>query len=210
MIKAVLFDVDGVLIDSFESNLGFFQNVFRQAGYKRLPSRTWYAKSFHLTMTHTIAAFAGEVSLAELQRLYDLGNKLYSQREKFTLIPYSTGVLKKLSKLYRLGVVTNRQKTGLADYFTAAHTKQYFTVGIHRELVQNPKPHPEPLLLACKYLRIKPFEAVYVGDVHTDVAAARAAGMPIIAFSKKRSLGADRRTVDFRKLPQLIAEIDKM
>lgn len=48
--------------------------------------------------------------------------------------------------------------------------------------VQNPKPHPEPLLKVLEYYGISPQEALFVGDSEVDMQAAQAAGVPFIAY----------------------------
>jgi beta-phosphoglucomutase-like phosphatase (HAD superfamily) len=53
MIKAVLFDVDGVLIDSFEANLKFFQRLISKAGYTP-PTREEYQVAFSMNLRSAI------------------------------------------------------------------------------------------------------------------------------------------------------------
>ena len=58
----------------------------------------------------------------------------------------------------------------------------YFNVIITQELTEKHKPNPEPLLLACQKLNIKPEEAVYVGDRIIDFETAKNAGMDFIGI----------------------------
>ena len=58
----------------------------------------------------------------------------------------------------------------------------YFDTIVTQELTKNHKPEPEPLLLACKKLEIKPAEAVYVGDRLIDFETAKNAGMDFIGI----------------------------
>lgn len=53
MIKAIIFDVDGVLFDSFEANFKFYEDLFNKAGYIP-PTRKEYPKLFHLPMMDVI------------------------------------------------------------------------------------------------------------------------------------------------------------
>lgn len=53
MIKAVIFDIDGVLVDSYEANFQFYTKLFKTAGYTG-PSRKDYSYLFHLTMKDLI------------------------------------------------------------------------------------------------------------------------------------------------------------
>jgi HAD superfamily hydrolase (TIGR01509 family) len=56
--------------------------------------------------------------------------------------------------------------------------------------VDRPKPHPDPLIKILEHFRIDPYHSIYVGDSKLDEIAAKAAGMPFVAY-KNRSLSAD-------------------
>jgi len=62
------------------------------------------------------------------------------------------------------------------------HLVDYFEAIITQESTEKHKPNPEPLLLACKKLKIKPAEAVYVGDRIIDFETAQNAGMDFIGI----------------------------
>ena len=79
------------------------------------------------------------------------------------------------------GVVTNKP-----FFYTEPLLKQMpFPVAPHTVVcpdhVTHRKPHPEPMLLACKQLDCKPFEAIYLGDHRRDIEAAQNASMKTIA-----------------------------
>ncbi len=110
-----------------------------------------------------------------------------------------------LSERYKLGIVTSRNSQGLTKrYFPFAHTEKYFPVRVTVEDVTHHKPHPEPLLLAAKRLRLKPSECVYTGDSHTDIDAGHSAGMKTILYGGRRHGKADAHTKTFKKLPDII------
>ncbi len=205
MIKAVIFDIDGVLIDSFESNLKFFQDIFKTAGYK-VPTKSDYKKCFHLSMVHTIKAMAKTDDAKELKRIEKIAHKTARHPELFKLPEHSDKVIEKLSKKYKLALVTSRIKIGVDSYLNFSKTKKYFKTVVHFGHYKNPKPHPEPLLVAAKKLKVLPSEAVYIGDSLTDIQAAKAAGMKIILYSKKKLPGADFRTSRFKDLTGLITK----
>jgi phosphoglycolate phosphatase-like HAD superfamily hydrolase len=62
---------------------------------------------------------------------------------------------------------------GLASYFTCVMTASK---------VQNPKPHPESLLKVLAHYGLSPAEALFVGDSDVDRQAAKAAGVPFVAY----------------------------
>ncbi len=72
MIHAILFDVDGVLLDSLEANWRFFQDLMRAAGHPA-PTRDTYTSMFHLSMKEVIVALTKPAEGEEVNRIWDLG-----------------------------------------------------------------------------------------------------------------------------------------
>lgn len=208
MLKAIIFDIDGVLIDSFNSNLKYFQDVFREAGYK-IPTKKQYKNLFHLTVEDLIKHFIKDADKKEFKRILKIAYKLDRSAEKFKLAKNSAEIIKKLSKKYRLALVTGRVKKGVDSYLNFSKTKNYFKVKVCFEDYKRSKPHPEPLLIAAKKLKINPSEAVYVGDSLTDMQAAKAAGMKIILYSKKKLKGMNYKVASFKKLLKLVEKLGK-
>ena len=207
MIKAVLFDVDGVLLDSFEAGLLFLQDILAHMGHKK-PSRNEFRKVFHLPLPLALKHIAKAELTEELERLHEIVQKVPYHSELLSEPPYAKEVLKTLQKNYKLGIVTSRHKSGLTKrYFHFAHTKKYFSVCITVEDVKHHKPHPEPLLLAAKWLKVRPSECVYVGDSHTDIEAGRDAGMKTILYGGKKNPGSSASTRTFRKIPSIIGKL---
>lgn len=82
--------------------------------------------------------------------------------------------------------------------------KPSFETVVYYEDTENHKPDPEPLLLACQRMEVVPDEAVYVGDAVTDVQAAAASGMKMIAYSKGKLPGASVWTDSFKRIVCLV------
>lgn len=208
-LKAVIFDVDGVLLDSFEANLKFFQDLLKKAGYAQ-PTREEYSKMMHMSMKSVIKYFSKSDSEEELQRIFDMG--------RFREVEYPMHLLKmpegaektihELSKKYVLGIVSSRVKGSIFEAPAMVKLKDYFKVVVTYEDTVNHKPHPEPLFLALKKLNIKPQEAVYVGDTESDLQAAKAAGMKIIMYSKEEFPSADACTSNFSDISNIVAKLN--
>jgi phosphoglycolate phosphatase-like HAD superfamily hydrolase len=208
MIKAVIFDVDGVLLDSFEAGLKFFQDLLIASGYEP-HTREEHSKLFHLTMKETIRHLTKSESEEEINKIWEMG--------KIRAVPYPLHLLKMpkdsektvigLSKKYFLAIVTSRVKTSIYEFPKLAALEKYFKATISYQDTVNHKPHPEPLLLAASRLGVEPDECVYVGDLENDLTAARNAGMKFILYSKKKLKGADACTSSFKALPELINKL---
>lgn len=144
----------------------------------------------------------------ELERLHELMKEVPYRFDLLSEPPHTKEVLRELSKKYKLGIITSRNRDGLSKrYFPFSRTKKYFSVLVTVEDIKHHKPHPEPLLFAAKRLKLKPSECVYVGDSCTDVEAGKAAGMKTILYGGKKHAGADARTKTFAKLSETVAKL---
>ncbi|HVZ12386.1 MAG TPA: HAD family hydrolase [Patescibacteria group bacterium] len=205
MIKAVIFDVDGVLIDSFEANLRFFENLMVKAGYPK-PKREEFHELFHLSMMDTIKALTKLNSEEELRKIWNMG-KSREVNYPVDLLATPEGMEKTildLNKNYTLGIVSNRVKESVYEAPRLAKLKDHFKSTITYEDTINHKPNPEPLLLAASELDIEPRSIVYVGDAENDLIAGKAAGMKVIAYSPNKYKNTDAQALLFTDLPAII------
>ena len=72
MIKAVIFDVDGVLVNSFEANLKYHQDMLVKAGYK-CPTREEYLNVFHMTTENVIRILTKSKDENEIKKIWQMG-----------------------------------------------------------------------------------------------------------------------------------------
>ncbi|HEY8999322.1 MAG TPA: HAD-IA family hydrolase [Candidatus Saccharimonadales bacterium] len=206
-LRAVIFDVDGVLVDSHEANDIFYERLLVAAGYPK-PTREELHGCFHLTMRDVITKLTGADG-DEVERIWQLGQsgELYP-KEALQFPPSLLKVLRELRKHYRLAIVTGRIRTGVQIIFSRQPIGGLFEVVVTAQDYENPKPHPEPLLLALKLLQLKPREAVYIGDSHTDIEAAREAGMPSIHLAPRKHEDANVGITDFAQIPGAVRKVE--
>jgi beta-phosphoglucomutase-like phosphatase (HAD superfamily) len=210
MIKAVLFDVDGVLLDSFEANRKFLNDYRAMKGMVPLTADEFVAmKGFHLPFRETIRQTFGIETLEGALELIEHGREqgiVYAT----DLVGVPEGIheaLKSLQKKYILGIVSSRRAITVETIPLLKTLMPYFQTAVFVEDVKNTKPHPEPLLLAAERLSVKPEECVYVGDAETDMHAAEAAGMAMITFADDVKGNASISTMAFHELPELIEKL---
>jgi pyrophosphatase PpaX len=207
MIRAVIFDVDGVLLDSFEGNLKFFGDLLEHVGYPA-PTREEYAVMMHLSMWDVIRERTGLTDDGKIREICDIGKR----RE----IPYPLDLLRvpddirsaigTLDERYLLGVVTSRIRSSVYEAPKLAELEEYFKVTVSFEDTEEHKPSPAPLFLAAELLGVSPEESVYVGDTESDVIAARAAGMKVVLYSESDRFGADAFVSVLSDIPAAILE----
>jgi HAD superfamily hydrolase (TIGR01662 family) len=210
MLKAVLFDVDGVLVDSKKANVDLFQSLLIKAGYPK-PSEDKILKCFHMSLWQTLEELTGTKDSDEIHRVREIikDSEFRASRDVnlFEFPIKLEEILQELHQKYRLGIVTNRMRIGVDDIFNLREIQHLFDAVITVEKYKNPKPHPEPLLVAIKELEISADEAIYIGDSDTDVEAARLAGMRCIHLSLKKHDDASAGVKEFAELISVIESL---
>jgi phosphoglycolate phosphatase len=205
MIKAVLFDVDGVLIDTLEGNRKTFNRVFEKFGRK--PMNTGEYKNFYFVPAKNIYAhFFPEKNEKEIDEMVEYGVSIAPEFFKYDkTYPHVVETLENLKKRSKLGIVTSRVTPLILEFFRII---KYFDTIICLPDVKNHKPHPEPILLALKRLKVRPEEAVYVGDALSDFQAGKAAGVKVIIYRNPEVKG-DYNITDFREIPGIIERLNQ-
>jgi HAD superfamily hydrolase (TIGR01509 family) len=182
-IRAVIYDCDGVMFDSFDANLAFYDRIMAALGRPPLDQRnTGQMRVLHTYANREVLAhlcpdpeeFAAAVSVAAAIDYRDLV-PLLRMEEGFR------ETLEHLAPRLHLAVCTNRS-TSMETVLETFDLARYFGCVMTASRVRNPKPHPEPLLRVLEHYGIAPAEALFVGDSEVDHRAAAAAGIPFIAY----------------------------
>ena len=183
-VQAVLFDLDGTLIDS-APDLGAAVDKMRVArGMSSLPL------SHYRPM-----AGAGARGMIGLAFGWTPEHPDYEQLKEEFFVNYEScmtertfafeGVVQLIDRLVQLkmpwGVVTNKSKRFTEPLTQAMPLFASATVVISGDTTPHAKPHPAPLLEAAKRLGIDPAACVYVGDDERDIVAGHAAQMKTVA-----------------------------
>lgn len=183
MTAAVFFDLDGTLADTAPDLAGALNALLERHGkptvaYEKVRNLAAYGAQRLLREGFAISADdPGYVALRdEYLNLYGESVCRHSK-----LFPGVAEVLATLNERnIPWGVVTNKharftlpllEKLGLAGHLACT---------ISGDSCANAKPHPEPLLLAARTLKVDPRDCLFVGDTINDLKAADAAGMRVL------------------------------
>lgn len=181
--KVVIYDCDGVMFDSFEANFAFYERILSR--FDKLPLDRNDAETMRVLHTYANVdvmayLFAGDDRRAEAQAF--AGTIDYRELVPFMLMEEGfRETLNALQPQVELAVCTNRT-TSMDLVLESFDLSRYFGCVMTAARVENPKPHPEPLLKVLEHYRIAPGEALFVGDSDVDRQAAEAAGVPFIAY----------------------------
>lgn len=188
-IRAVLFDMNGIIIDD---------EHIHEAAYKRT------VETFGINLDHEsyLVCCAGKTDkegYESIGRKYQKSlpiNQLLDQKAKeyLSLFPIQKcvypGILEcidRLSKNYTLGLTSSSIKWEVELITKEFKIADKFKVTITGDDVKNSKPDPEPYLLTCKLLNVKPAETVVIEDSASGIKSAISAGCKCIGITTTHS-----------------------
>jgi phosphoglycolate phosphatase len=183
-VRAVLFDLDGTLADTAPDLAGAINRMRIRRGHVPLAverlrpvasagARGMLAVGLDVHPTQADYESLRDEFLGEYQSALNVDSRLFDG------VPDLLDALDACGMPW--GVVTNKAMRFTAPVMSALGLSGRAAVVIAGDTTPHSKPHPEPLLEACRRLQLAPARAVYVGDDLRDVQAARAAGMPVVA-----------------------------
>ncbi|MBI2570574.1 MAG: HAD family hydrolase [Candidatus Schekmanbacteria bacterium] len=190
-IRAVLFDMDGVLIDSFAAWLRVMNKALRffSAVPAALAPET-YAASWSQGAEQDVATYFPGRSVGEVRAFYR--QELRCHLAAIRVLPGAAETLRALrARELRLACVTNTESDLAEEILDRSGLLGALSLVVGPDRGGGEKPSPTPLLWACEVLAVSPAHAVMVGDSELDVAAARAARMPVIGVAAQGTLAAD-------------------
>ena len=176
MIKAVLFDFDGTLVNTNPLIIRSFRETFAAL----LPDRKLSDEDILDCIGPTLHE-TGTVYLPDdPQSFVDHYRKLNVAYHDSMILPYP-GITEMLDALKTQGisivVVSSKKRDMVMRGIEVMGMNDYFDWVFGGDDVKNPKPHPEVVELALSSLGIKPEEAIMVGDNFHDIHAAQNAGV---------------------------------
>ena len=196
-LKGIIFDCDGVLFDSRDVNIKYYNMIKDALGLPPMNKEEEEYVHMH-SVIESLCFIVPE----------ELHSKLSEARQNITyktLIPYmqmEDGLFPLLQFLKKKKIVcavfTNRTTTMqlVLEYFNLVH---YFDCVISASSVACSKPHPEGIFKILKRFHLSPRDVVFIGDSELDQKAASLAKMRFWSF-KNQDLRADMYIPDFNTL----------
>lgn len=186
MLKALLLDLDGTLVDTPQAIVDVTQSTLAALG--RPPADEQAIRDgIGLPLPVALAQLlgTGPIAAADAVEIYRvLWRAQVTPRLSRLVYPQVHAGLRELRALgLRLAVVTGKAQEGADSTVDGAGFRPYLEVVLGYTSVPNPKPAPDLALEAARRLALAPAEAVVVGDATHDLEMARAAGMRSIAVT---------------------------
>lgn len=197
MITAIIFDLEGVIIDSErkvweQEATEFLRNhghVYNRDEVKHLLMGKTLEEGIVILQQHH--GFTGNVKVLAQERR-DIATRLF--KEEVTFIPGFQDFYKNISKKYKIAIATSLERPFLEAIDAYLHLTTLFNNHVYSiaDIGYISKPNPDIFLYAAKQLRVEPKNCMVIEDSPHGVEAAKRAGMKCIALTT--SVGRDKLT----------------
>lgn len=199
--EAVLFDLDGTLIDSVPDLALAVDQMLEQlelapAGLEQV--RLWVGNGAQMLVRRALVN-AGQYTHEEIDEALEgkalaIFKSCYGKVESKASKLYPN-VIEALTRLQqaevKMALVTNKPIEFTRPLLTHFGLAEFFSVVFGGECLAEKKPHPLPLLTAAQRLGVEPERCVMVGDSINDIAAAKAAAIKVVAVDYGYHQGVD-------------------
>jgi phosphoglycolate phosphatase len=182
-LSCVLFDLDGTLVDTAPDLISCLNQALNIHGFDAVAAET----------IKPLISYGAAAMINESQPLCD--DQLKAEILETMLTQYQnniaehtvffTGMADTLDAIeaqgLKWGVVTNKRERFTNPLMVALKLTDRAACIVSGDTTANPKPHPEPMLAACKQAEVSPQECVYIGDALHDIIAGKNAQMKTLA-----------------------------
>ncbi len=181
MIKAVVFDWDGTLVDNMRLHFISFRKAFK--GIAVLKPMDLYLREGmkSIDITHDLARGAGE---REIQDAWKNKVRIYGELSRgLGMLPEARGLITRLrGEGLKVGLATGTKRDSLNITMSRKEAGMFDCI-VTGDDVRRAKPNPEPYLKCLRGLGVSPGESVAVENAPLGIRAAKSAGMTCIAIT---------------------------
>ena len=191
MVGGVIFDLDGVLIDS---------EALQYKAYSEVLSRFGISVSLEEYAAHWIAAGRGPEYVIRTHGLQMHPDELRAMkhpvyhdilRREVTLMPGATAALLRLQPHFPLALATNSNRQDVSFVLDHFDLRRFFTAIVTREDYRRAKPQPDAFVAAAARLGVAPDACVVIEDAQRGVLAACRAGAAVVAVPHRLTRDSD-------------------
>lgn len=185
MIKGILFDIDGTLLDSNDAHAKSWADSLKEFGFDVRYEDV--RRKIGMGTDNLLPALVGIEKESELgESLAKRRDEIFKEKYFHLLKPFPRArelVIRFERAGYKLVVATSASKADLKGLLQRAKVDDLFEEKTNSDDVENSKPDPDIILAALKKIEVEPHEAVMIGDTPYDISAAAKAGVNTIGFT---------------------------
>ena len=201
MIKAIIYDVDGTMVDS--------EPLHVEAWDKALQLFSYHLSDLSPTLQATMAGKKPAAIAKEMvEDLHlDIDSELLLKKKTNifmnlikTELQGMPGIVNSVKRLkekgYKLGIGTSLNKEYVRIVLDRLHLPGYFDAIVTGDEIKNGKPHPDTFLVTVKKLGFKPEECLVIEDATSGIKSAKAAGCLCVAIENPNAVPQDTSLAD--------------
>ena len=179
--RALLFDLDGTLVDTWEANYRSYRDSLAEIGRACTPSA--FAPCFGKHWRDFLPELAGSTDEALLKRLHRRKQELYPGHFPLVTVNHQLVSLLRASRgTWGIGLVTTASRANTTAMLAHLGLDDAFDRIVTGDDVRNPKPDPEGYRRCLDELGAQPAKSLAFEDSPTGIAAARSAGIQVLAI----------------------------
>jgi beta-phosphoglucomutase len=187
MTKAVLWDLDGVLVDTAPFHFQAWQELFRSVGKGFADGD--FRRTFGLRNDAILRDILGELAPAEEARLARRKEELYRAKAdgRVRAMPGAIDLLRRLKQEgWKTAIVSSAPRENVRVLLRSLGLEEMFEAVVAEEDAPRGKPDPQGFLLAAEKLGVAPAECVVIEDAPGGLEAAKSGGMRCIGVTTSR------------------------
>ena len=182
-VKAILFDMDGVLVDSFDVWFNVVNDTLKFFGRKESTLQQFKQEFGHSVEIDMETHYKG---LKKNNILKTYGTFFKKRINGVKLMPQAKTTLAKIkTKKIKIALITNSTRKITDMTLEKLKLKKYFDAVVTMDEVKHGKPAPDMVLSACKMLKVKKENVILVGDSINDILASRNAGIISVGYKRE-------------------------
>lgn len=198
-LKAVIFDMDGVLVDSEPLHAKSFVIAMKEFGVDITTEYNYrFIGSTALSMCEAVIdEFHLSITPEEILAANDIAIRKLVKEEGYTPIPYTKDLIKDLHKhKIKLAIASSSSEEQIQEVTKALGIHKYFHKFISGTNLEHSKPAPDIFIKALKELDVRASESIVIEDSMNGSIAAKKAGIPCIGFINENSGNQDLSTTN--------------
>lgn len=217
---AVLFDLDGTLLDSERLGPGIVEQILAESARvlsteeQKLLQQIW---CYHSTFKEFEKALSFHFSEVCFEVNWKIFFETFYQRyllelDKTSLMPSALELLENLHGKTVMGLVTGSRRAQVRFIMERFSLERFFKVIVTEEDAAPGKPHPLPFLTACKSLGADPARSLAIENSNVGVSSAKVAGLTVFAVSEGNLISQDlsHAHYQFGTLQELALELSNL
>jgi HAD superfamily hydrolase (TIGR01509 family) len=181
MLQGILFDLDGVLVDSEPLYFRAVKDSFAHYGIEITEEE--YVRRWMIERTHTRGALKDRNLNIDIEELRGLKERLFLEYVKgIQMIPKAMDLLERYDGKYPYGLISSEVREMILKKTEKFDLIRFFKISVAGDEVKKGKPDPEPYRKGCELLGLDPKYVLVIEDNPTGVIAGNAAGCKTIAY----------------------------